>query len=230
MAIISSVDYSTALSYKGMNLSAKYNNKKHKVYLKLDCDDYTLEDSINLARVSKNILMVNYQGLETNPAYLNLTQDNGIYIGRIIDFGNNITEDDIQRLISGVPSGVTPIINLPEDYKDLHFIWSISKKYPKVRFCGGNLFAIDGVKVGAIGVDILDKVEAKYDVEAYNLSGRLDALEDVDINTIEITATSKPDKAPKEKKSSSSGTKKKSNPSKSFGNIFSNFQMDIGGF
>lgn len=224
MAIISSVDYSTALSYKGMNLSTKYNNKKHKVYLKLDCDDYTLEDSLNLARVSKNILMVNYQGLDTSSSYLGLTKDTGIYIGRIIDFGNDITEDDVLRIVKIIPEGVTPIINLPEDYKNLHFIWKISKKFPNIRFCGGHLFAIEGIKIGAIGVDILDKVEAKYDVDAYNLNNRVNALEDVDISTIEITATSKPDKVPREKKSNSSGGSKKK-PSQTFESIFSSFQI-----
>lgn len=223
MAIISSVDYSTALSYKGMNLSTKYNNKKHKVYLRLDCDDYTLEDSINLARLSKNILMVNYQGLDTNIYYQSLIQNDGVYVGRIIDFGNDITEDDIKRIIEKVPNGVVPIINLPEDYKDLHFIWEISKKIPRVRFCGGHLFAIEGIKVGAIGIDILDKVEAKYDVDAYNLECRVDALEDVDISSLEISATSKPDRASSGRKSS--GGKKKTGQTQSFSSIFNSFQI-----
>lgn len=189
MSIICEVDYSTALRYKGANLTTKYNNKKHNVYLKLVCDDLSLIDGIELSKSSKNILMIDYQGLDTNIAYSELTKDVGVYIGRLIDFGNNITSEDVEHIVNNTPQGVTPIINLPDDYKDMRFIWEVSKKYPTVRFCGGSLFAIDGVKLGAIGIDILDKVGAKYDVESYTINGSVDAIETVDINTLTIDTT-----------------------------------------
>ena len=227
MAIISSVDYSTALSYKGMNLSAKYNNKKQKVYLKLNCDDFTLADCLELARLSKNILMINYQGVDSNPTYLNLTGDTGIYIGKVIDFGNNITLEDIARIDSQVPAGVVPIINLPEDYTNLEFLWKASKQFPRVRYSGGKLFAVDGIKVGQVGIDILSKIESKIDVDCFNLNSRTDCVELVDINTLEITASTKAEKSPREKKSSSSSanTPKKKAPTQTFGNLFSSFKI-----
>ena len=186
MAIVCSVDYSTALGYKGVNLSTKYNNKKHKVYLKLVCDDLTLLDGVELAKASKNILMVEYRGLDTNPSYMTLTQDTGVYIGRVVDFGNNITVEDIERTINDIPSGITPIINLPDDFKDIQYLWKLSKQFPRVRFSGGYLFAIDGVKIGAIGVDILSKLDIKFDESSYLLNSTLDVLEDVDITTKSI--------------------------------------------
>lgn len=226
MAIICSVDYSTALGYKGMNLSAKYNNKKHKVYLKLNCDDYILEDGLSLARVSKNILMVNYQGIGTSQVYLGLTNDTGIYVGRVMDFGNDITEEDIERLVVNIPEGITPIIKLPEDFTNLRFIWEVSKKFPRVRFCGGKLFAIEGVKVGAIGVDILDRVEAKYDDDAYSLGGRVDALEEVDISTLEIKASAKTERTGNGTKRGSSGsTASKKKVTRDFTDLFDKFQL-----
>lgn len=226
MAIICSVDYSTALGYKGMNLSAKYNNKKHKVYLKLNCDDYILEDGLSLARVSKNILMVNYQGIGTSQVYLGLTNDTGIYVGRVMDFGNDITEEDIERLVINIPEGITPIIKLPEDFTNLRFIWEVSKKFPRVRFCGGKLFAIEGVKVGAIGVDVLDRVEAKYGEDAYSLGGRVDALEEVDISTLEIKASSKAERTGNSTKRGSSGsTASKKKVTRDFTDLFDKFQL-----
>lgn len=226
MAIISSVDYSTALSYKGMNLSTKYNNKKQKVYLKLNCDDLTLADCLELARLSKNIVMINYQGIDTNVTYLSLTEDSGIYIGKVIDFGNNITLEDIQRIENQVPKGVVPIINLPEDYNNLEFIWRASKKFPRVRFSGGNLFAIEGVKIGQVGVDILSKFETKLDASVYSSDGRTDCVDVVDINTLEITVSAKAEKAPRERKSSSgTGTQKKKTPTASFGSLFNSLKI-----
>ena len=205
MSIICKVDYATALKYKGMNLSTKYNNKKHKVYLKLIGDDFTLTDCIALAKVSKNILMVEYQGLQSNLAYEELTENTGVYVGRVYDFGNNITEEDVEKIAEDSPKGVVPIIKLPDDYKDLYKIYHISKIYPTVRFCGGHLFAIDGVKVGAIGVDVLDKAQDKYSMDCYKLDDTEDVLENVDITSLEIDSSSKPEKA---KKSSSSSSNK----------------------
>ena len=204
MSIICKVDYATALKYKGMNLSTKYNNKKHKVYLKLICDDFTLTDCIALAKVSKNILMVEYQGLQSNSVYEELTENTGVYVGRVYDFGNNITEEDVEKIAEDSPKGVVPIIKLPDDYKDLYNIYQISKAHPSVRFCGGHLFAIDGVKVGAIGVDILDKLQDKYSLDCFKLDDTEDVLESVDINELEIDTTTKPERA---KKASSGGNK-----------------------
>lgn len=204
MSIICKVDYATALKYKGMNLSTKYNNKKHKVYLKLIGDDFTLTDCIALAKVSKNILMVEYQGLQSNSAYAELTENTGVYVGRVYDFGNNITEEDVEKIAEDSPKGVVPIIKLPDDYKDLYNIYQISKAHPSVRFCGGHLFAIDGVKVGAIGVDILDKLQDKYSSDCFKLDDTEDVLESVDINELEIDTTTKPERA---KKVSSGGNK-----------------------
>ena len=204
MSIICKVDYATALKYKGMNLSTKYNNKKHKVYLKLIGDDFTLTECIALAKVSKNILMVEYQGLQSNSAYEELTENTGVYVGRVYDFGNNITEEDVEKIAEDSPKGVVPIIKLPDDYKDLYKIYQISKAHPSVRFCGGHLLAIDGVKVGAIGVDILDKLQDKYSLDCFKLDDTEDVLETVDINELEIDTTTKPERA---KKVSSVGNK-----------------------
>lgn len=204
MSIICKVDYATALKYKGMNLSTKYNNKKQKVYLKLIGDDFTLTDCIALAKVSKNILMVEYQGLQSNSAYEELTENTGVYVGRVYDFGNNITEEDVEKIAEDSPKGVVPIIKLPDDYKDLYKIYQISKAHPSVRFCGGHLFAIDGVKVGVIGVDILDKLQDKYSLDCFKLDDTEDVLETVDINELEIDTTTKPERA---KKVSSDGNK-----------------------
>lgn len=220
MSIICKVDYATALKYKGMNLSTKYNNKKHKVYLKLIGDDFTITDSIALAKVSKNILMVEYQGLQSNSAYEELTENTGVYIGRVYDFGNNITEEDVEKIVASTPAGVTPVIKLPDDYKDLYSIYKFSQIYPTVRFCGGHLFAIDGIKVGAIGVDILDKLQEKYSVDCFKLDDTEDVLELVDINELEIDTTTKPEKVKKASSNSNKSASKKTSKKVSIFDIF----------
>lgn len=220
MSIICKVDYATALKYKGMNLSTKYNNKKHKVYLKLIGDDFTLTDCIALAKVSKNILMIEYQGLQSNTTYENLTEDAGVYIGRVYDFGNNITEEDVEKIVASTPAGITPVIKLPDDYKDLYSIYKFSQIHPTVRFCGGHLFAIEGIKVGAIGVDILDKLQDKYSLDCFKLDDTEDVLESVDINELEIDATTKPERVKKTSSGSNKSVSKKTSKKVSIFDIF----------
>ncbi len=220
MSIICKVDYATALKYKGMSLSTKYNNKKHKVYLKLIGDDFTLTDCIALAKVSKNILMIEYQGLQSNATYENLTENTGVYIGRVYDFGNNITEEDVEKIVASTPAGITPVIKLPDDYKDLYSIYKFSQIHSTVRFCGGHLFAIEGIKVGAIGVDILDKLQDKYSLDCFKLDDTEDVLESVDINELEIDTTTKPERAKKTSSGSNKSVSKKTSKKVSIFDIF----------
>lgn len=211
MAILCTVNVDTAREYKGLTLSTKYNGKKHKVYFKLVCSDDTIAEGLTLARNSTNILMIDYQGFDSqNEYYKNITSTD-VYVGRLSQLGSNLDESDIERVLEDTPSGVVPIIDLPEDFNDMHLLWQLSKRYPTVRFCGGNLFSIDGVKVGAIGIDILEKHNIKYDESNYLLNNTADVLEVVDVNSLEIDTSSKPEKAskPREKKSSSDSSAKK---------------------
>lgn len=213
MSVIAVTDYSGALEYKGFNLTTKYNGKKHKVYLKVICDDFSLSECIELAKSSKNILMLEYQGMETFPMYTQLKKDVGVYIGRVTDMGNNISDEDLLALINDTPEGVVPIVRLPDDFKNLRVVSNLSEKFPTVRFCGGNLFSVKGVKVGAVGVDLLKSKDIKFDQSAYMLSCTDDVLEDIDINELEIETSSKPESTTKQKKQGS-GTKKQNKVSK----------------
>lgn len=228
MSIVCSVDYGTAQKYKGKNLSAKYNNKKHRVYLKLHADDSNLQDCIELAKQSRNILMVSYQGMGSWEEYGFLNGARGVYVGCPMDFGVDVSEADIQRAIEEIPESVTPIVNLPRSYTDLEFLWRVSKAYPRVRFSGGTLFAVDGLRVGEIGVDVLQKAEVKFGADSYRLRSGVDALENVSISTLEIDMTGKAD-TPKASKPKSTGTPKKKtdNIRSRIGSLFLN--SDLGG-
>lgn len=209
MSIICSVDYGTAQKYRGKNLSAKYNNKKHKVYLKLHADDSNFQDCIELAKQSRNILMVSYQGMGSWDEYGFLSGARGVYIGCPMDFGVDVSEADITRAIEEIPDTVTPIINLPRSYTDLEFLWRVSQSHPRVRFSGGTLFAVDGLRIGEIGVDVLQKAEVKFGVDAYRLRTGVDALENVGIATLELDVTGKAESARVSKPKSTVTSKKK---------------------
>lgn len=218
MAIVCNVDFSTAQKYRGKSLSTKYNNKKHKVYLKLVCDDSTLQDCVDLAKQSKNILMISYQGLGSWDNFK--ASVGGVYVGYGMDFGVDVSEADIERALADIPDGVTPIIHLPESFKDMEFLWRVSKKFPRLRFSGGQLFAVAGVKVGEIGVDILERGDVKFGVESYRLRSGVDAVENVAISSLEIDASGKPESSGTRKPKTSTAPKKTDNIRGRIGQLF----------
>ena len=229
MSILSNIDYDAAFQFKGCNLSTKYNGKKHKVYLRLVCDDLTLSDGLNLAKLCPSIVAIEYTGAESNETFMNLGTDNSLYVYKLYEHGNNITENDVKLILESTPVGVTPVIHLPDTFVDLHFIYKMCKSYPRVRFCGGNLFCVDGVRLGCIGVDILDKLDIKYTSDCYAIGNKMDVLECVDLNDLKLDISTKPEKAVKKKspskRSSSSSSSKKSSPSMSFADMLLKYKM-----
>lgn len=205
MAIIVKADYNVVFAYNGKKVTTKYNGKKHQVLFKLACDDTNLRESIALAKVSENIIMLDYQGLANTPEYLSLIGDTGVYIARTFEFGNNFTEADIQGVLDETPSGITPIIKLQNDFNNLELIYKLCNQFPRVRFCGGHLFCLSDCRIGCCGLDIMEKSGIKYSVDSYNKTGCCCALEVVDYMGLELEASTKTVKqssprTPKEKK------------------------------
>ena len=169
-------DYETAKKYEFTGVHTKVGNKKHQVFFKVYCDDVTIDECLDLFRSSRNVIMLEYQG---NLSTLAIKDLKGVYITRVFDFGNNITEDDIRDALEQIPDEVTAIIRVPQEYSDMHFVYDISQKYANVRFCGGTMFCFDGCRIGCCGRDILDKNGIKYDKSQYMFEGCSCALETV---------------------------------------------------
>lgn len=167
-------DYETAKKYERTGVTTKVGNKKHQVFFKVYCDELTIDDCISLYRSSRNVVMLEYQG---NLSTLAMKDIKGVYITRVFDFGNNITETDIQDAIEELPDGVTGIMRVPQEYSDMHFVYDMSQKYQNIRFCGGTMFCFDGCRIGCCGRDILDARNIKYDKSQYMFEGCSCALE-----------------------------------------------------
>jgi len=188
VSVVCSVDYEIASGYAGKQLSAKVDNKKHQVFLKLTCNENDLERSIALARGSKNIVMVEYQGQLDSMVFQSI-KTQGVYVGVVQDAGSDVDAMDINEFLADIPSGVTLIIRLPKGFCSLGRLWELSKQYSNVRFCGGLLFEVDGVRIGMVGPDILDDFKGKHDESSYMIDGMDDCVPDLDIFDLDINAT-----------------------------------------
>lgn len=175
--------YEVASKFRGKNVVTKIGNKKHQVYFKLYCDDMDIADCIKLYKENSNIVMLEYQGTDLGLMGVDLK---GVYITKIFDFGTNISENDITDTIKYLQEGLTAIIRVPQEYKDMKFIYDMSNKYSNIRFCGGTVFCLDGCKLGCCGRDILDKKGIKYDATKYIYEGCCCALETLMDTDVEL--------------------------------------------
>lgn len=175
--------FEVAKQYEHSSVITKIGNKKHQCYFKLYCDDLDIDDCLKLARTSKNIIMLEYQGsLPT----LGMKDLSGVYVTRAFDFGMDVNETDIEGVFELLPKGVTAVIKLPQGYTDMRFIYSMSQKYKDIRFCGGTTFCFEGCNVGCCGRDILEKYNIKYDKSEYIHEGCACAAETVLAEEVEL--------------------------------------------
>lgn len=58
--------------------------------------------------------------------------------------------------------GVTDLVVLDDDFSDMRELCEYCEKYPSVRFIGGNLLQVDGVRIGRIGEN-RDKLPVVFD-------------------------------------------------------------------
>lgn len=226
MIVIANVGYDIALQYKNKQLSTKIENKKSKLYLRLLCDDFNLYESIELAKSCPSVICLEYQGMLNNEKYLALTENlvGKVYITRVYQHGNDINESDIEGLLNENPSPVTVCIGLPEDYVNLKFVQQMCRTYPRVRFFGGSLFPISGVRLGCIGSDIMLKHIPKFTPKDYGFA-TVDVCPNYAIETLEVEATDKPVKERKISTGSSSSSEPKQHKVKKtlmFADIFNN--------
>ena len=205
--LIAKTDYEVANRFRNIGATTKIGNKKHQVFFKVYCDDLTIDECLDLFRASRNVLMLEYQG---NLSTLAIKDLKGVYITKVYDFGNNITEEEIKDVVEELPDGMVGIIRVPQEYSDMHFVYNMSQKYPNIRFCGGTMFCFDGCRIGCCGRDILDKNGIKYDKNQYMFEGCSCAIETVLADDIELEE-GKPYKSSDGK---GSGSKKSSKSSK----------------
>ena len=157
MSLIVKTDVNTASQYKVGNISTKYNGKKHKVLFRVFCDDVNIKDAIQLSKESSNIVGIVYQGLSNDLSSLASLVSPNVNLLKEYNFGSNITLSDVKGIVEQTPSFITPIIILPESFTDLHLIYDLCSQCENVRFTGGKLFPVDGVRIGYCSQAQLEK-------------------------------------------------------------------------
>ncbi len=216
MSIIVDLDYTEAQQYAGRGLSAKYNGKKHRVYIKLRCDDTNIKDGVSFASRDKGVLLVEYQAHQLGVVSgLEIPSNVNVVIRQ--DFGNNIEEAGVSAFASQAVDGMECVIHLPDDFDDIRFVYDMCMKYSNIRFLGGNLFRLDGCRLGYFDEGLLEKHGVKYKPGSLMTANAEDVIPVVPKDDIEIEVSSKQEKKSNGSTKKKAGTKKaKSKPAPAF--------------
>lgn len=205
--VIVKADLSTAKQYTGKAVYAKVSKKKNQAYFRVAANDFNVSEAVSAASRDNNILAVEYEGTLDSLKGLNF---NNVCLLWEMPVGNDVTEEDIQKIVAEVPEGVSILLTLPEDFVNIRFVCDMLDKYPQIRFSGGNLFMFDGYAIGVCGKDLLTKRSIKFDSDKYLFyEGEDSALPVFDESEIELESGQK-----STVKSSSSNASKKAKSSK----------------
>lgn len=204
MAVIVKANLEQVKEYKNKNVSLKIGNKKHQVYFRVEADDFSLLDAIEHAKTDRNVVMLEYAGSDNFIKSVAVApSDNFPYVGVSYEVGMNLSEEDIVNALAEYPEWSTIIIKLPDEYKNLEFLYNMCQKYPRIRFCGGYTFSIDGCRLGCCGRDILEKKNIKVSDSEYLKIGCSCALQTLQFDDVDLSISLKAERT----SNTSSGTK-----------------------
>lgn len=194
MSVIVRIGFDDVKEYAGKAITTKVNNKKHKVYFRVICDDFNLSEAIAFAKKDANVVVLDYQGSSDNAEYQALTSEvlGSCHIVHTYQLGDLISDDEVKWVLEQTPDGVTPVIKLQDTFQDMELVWKLCSKYDKIRFCGGELFCLSDCRIGCCGKDVLDKAGIKYNADSYLKNGCGCSLEVVDFEDLEFEISDKP--------------------------------------
>lgn len=225
-SVLVNVAYDTTRQFRGKGISTKVDSKKSNAYFRTSVDDFTLEEA--LQEKDSNILVYMYEGTDDNPVYQGIT-DTSLNIIKRYDLGMDITEEDVKAVLESTPIGVSPLIRLPEEYKDFEFLVRMCEKYERVRFCGGVLFCDGSCRFGCCGKDTLSSNNIKVPDGDYIKEGCTCALKKIEEVDTELYPVEKSQRSTKSRTKTKSGSKPKEPKKKvkMFGNILGGQTVEL---
>lgn len=145
------------------------------------------------------------------------------YEGKVF---NEFSLDDLMNGRVTEVNGVVTLIRLDKDFSNMRTLYSYNKKYPSIRFIGGNLLGIEGVNIGRYDAG-KEKMSPVFN-EMYDTFLEC-SLEDLD-NIQEVIKRNKKKISGMSEKKKGSGKAREKKPSirkVSFQNLFSDTEEEF---
>lgn len=137
---------------KDTGAKGEVDGKKVNFFMVVNVDESNLAEAVDRLGTSKGVAAFRYTGapefLQDSP--LVRTVEKPLILPLTLGVVNMI---DIQQTMIQYPQNVRVVFTLPKEFTDMRFVHDESKKYPNIRFEGGNLLRLAGCKIGAVGVE-----------------------------------------------------------------------------
>lgn len=160
--------------------------KKVNFFMVVNIDEANFAEAVDRLGTTKGVVAFNFIG---SPAFLQdsplvRTVSKPVIVKVQLDTVNMI---DIQQTMIAYPQTVRVVFELPKGFNNMKFIHDESKKYPNIRFEGGNLIRLAGCKIGAIGVDDIPRKIALSRLKLTPAeSGEFSAMKLIHIDNVDI--------------------------------------------
>lgn len=148
MGVIVKIGVEEYRKFDNKKVTCKIDKKNNNVFFRLVIDSETYSEGISMFETNIDILSVTYVGVTSLDSAARLASMRGVVIDVEYEVGMNVTEEDVCSFAESTSTGVTALIKLPSEYNNMEFIYRMSQAYKNVRFCGGNLFTIEGCSLG----------------------------------------------------------------------------------
>lgn len=171
---------------KDTGAKGEVDGKKVNFFMVVNVDESNLAEAVDRLGSSKGVAAFKYTGA---PEFLQSattvrTIEKPLILSIALD---KVSVIDIQQTMIQYPQNVRIVFTLPKEFSDMRFIHDESKKYPNIRFEGGNLLRLAGCKIGAVGVeDIARKVSMNRLKLTPAESGEFSAMRVIDRDDVDF--------------------------------------------
>lgn len=150
--MIIKMDFDTIKCNQAKGVKIKQGDKQITPYLVLYADESNIDEAVEWSRGNKQVALLYFVG------------DNEILVSK--DLSNSKIaikllpdriDDEFISNLAKVPQSVRIICKLPEGYSDMRQVYTLSRLYPNIRFCGGNLISLLHCKLGCISAEDLGR-------------------------------------------------------------------------
>lgn len=170
MILIKTDNFEDIKPYENTSVTAKGTGRKQTAKFIIDIDDYNYKEVFEYARNCNHIIHANYIG--SDELLQTIQIPDGLYVTKTYTLVDINDSTEITNFVNTIPQGITPVIRIPEQYKDLDilmmWVYYTCANYPTIRVVGGNFFALEGTRVGYIGRDMYETDDSsKYEYNEY---------------------------------------------------------------
>lgn len=135
------------IAYKDVEEDYAINsNNSTQMYMRISVNEEDIEEAVERFRDNPFVVGFDYRG--KNIELLNKLDTHGKSV--FVRIKHNEDVNSLSAFLNALPEFIKVVMTLPENYRDLRKLYEISNGHNNLRFCGGMLLRLPGLKIGCV--------------------------------------------------------------------------------